>query len=173
MSVRRAHAYTFTFAAVDSSSPPDRLPGISWTAGDAQISKDGGAFANTTNLPTQIGSTGRYAIALTAAELDCSWLHLKIEKATIQPIDITGGTTGGKTGVVVSDAGNSSAEFRTDLTESAANHWATAFLTFTTGALAGQTKRITGFNPTTDFVTVDGGFSSAPTAGDRFVIVNL
>jgi len=44
-------------------------------AGESQISKDGGAFANTTNLPTYIGN-GVYNIVLTATEMQAEFINL-------------------------------------------------------------------------------------------------
>lgn len=44
-------------------------------AGESQISKDGAAFANTTNLPTYLGN-GIYNIVLTATEMQASYVLL-------------------------------------------------------------------------------------------------
>lgn len=44
-------------------------------AGTSQISKNGGAFANTTNLPTYIGN-GLYNIILTATEMQATYINL-------------------------------------------------------------------------------------------------
>ena len=38
----------------------------------ATISKDGGAFASTTNAPTEIGTTGGFTLNLTSTECNCS-----------------------------------------------------------------------------------------------------
>ena len=46
-----------------------------FTAGEAQISKDGAAFANVTNLPTHIGN-GVYNIQLTATEMQAEFINL-------------------------------------------------------------------------------------------------
>lgn len=67
---------------------------------------------------------------------------------------------------------NDALTFRTDLTESATDHWAHAFLTFLDGALAGQTRRITTYDGTTKAITT-AGFTGTPAEGDTFVIVNI
>lgn len=76
-------------------------------------------------------------------------------------------------GAVVTDGGNTASAFKTDLTESATDHWKDALLTFLTGTLAGQVKKVSAFNPTTDFVTLSSAFTAAPSSGDRFVVVVL
>lgn len=53
----------------DPDTPQDFATGLSFVAGDVKISQDGSAFVNTTNLPSEIGSTGVYTLTLTAAEM--------------------------------------------------------------------------------------------------------
>lgn len=55
----------------------DYLPGATIAAGDVKISKDGGAFANASNLPAHIGS-GVYKLTLTAAEMDADRIALVV-----------------------------------------------------------------------------------------------
>lgn len=74
---------------------------------------------------------------------------------------------------VASDAGNTASTFKsTDLTESGTDHWKDAYLMFLTGALKDQVKKVSAFNPSTDFLTVGSAFTAAPSAGDVFVLVN-
>lgn len=74
-------------------------------------------------------------------------------------------------GTVVADGGNTATTFKTDLAESTTDHWKDALLTFVTGSLAGQVKKVSAFAPGTDFVTVSAAFTGAPSNGDRFVVV--
>jgi hypothetical protein len=76
-------------------------------------------------------------------------------------------------GSVVADGSNAASTFKTDLTESVTDHWKDALLVFVTGSLAGQVKKVSAFNPTTDFVTVSAAFTGAPSAADRFFMVVL
>jgi len=76
------------------------------------------------------------------------------------------------TGAVVDDAGNSASTFLTDFTDTDDDFWKDAFLTFIDGDLAGQTKKITGYDGTTKFVTTDA-FTAEPADGDTFLIVNV
>jgi hypothetical protein len=80
----------------------DRATSAVLAAGDVKISKDGGTFANVTNLPTQIGSTGWWKITLTATELTC-------KKAIIEIVDQTSTKIWNDTGFVVDTYGHASA----------------------------------------------------------------
>lgn len=72
---------------------------------------------------------------------------------------------------VVADGGNSATSFKINSTVAATDFWADAWLSFETGALAYQVKRVSAFNVTTDFITVVGGFTGAPAAGDTARLV--
>lgn len=75
-------------------------------------------------------------------------------------------------GVVVADGSNTATTFKTDLTQTTNDHWKDALLVFITGSLVGQVKKITAYNGTTKFVTFTSGFTAAPSASDRFLLVN-
>lgn len=79
-------------------------------------------------------------------------------------------------GTVVSpgDCTTTATQFDTTLaalSNNVADRWKTAFVTFTSGALSGQTKLITGYN-VNGCITVSVGFTSAPSNGDSLMIVN-
>lgn len=171
MSIRRVTQQAVPFPAIDVNNPPARVSGLIWTAGQTQISKDGGAFANTTNQPVEIGSSGRYYITLTAPEMDAGWVMLKMERSEIQPWDVSMATGGHPSGTVVADGGNTASTFKTDLT-GATDYWKDVLILFTTGTLLGQVRKVVTYNGATSFVTISSALTAAPTAGDRFVLVN-
>lgn len=173
MSVRRAAATTISFPMIDASARPSRKTGLSFVSGDTKISKDGAAFANTTNQPAEIGSTGRYSLALTAAEMDAAWVHVYVTKASADDFDSLIGTAGAPSASVVADGGNTSTTFKTDRAEATTDYWKDALVLFTSGALAGQVKKVSAYNGTTKFVTLSSAFTGAPSAADRFVFVNF
>jgi hypothetical protein len=70
-------------------------------------------------------------------------------------------------GAVVDDAANTASVFKTNL----AAQYKHAFLTFTSGALNGETARISSVDVGTGFATTSG-FSAEPSAGDTFDIIN-
>ncbi|HTJ17849.1 MAG TPA: hypothetical protein VL494_13810 [Steroidobacteraceae bacterium] len=171
--LRRAQQQTVTIIAIDTSNPPARKSGLTLLNTDVKISKDGGSFTSATNAPSEIGSTGRYALVLTAAETDCIWLHWYVEKTGMQPFDKEGSTSGHPSGQVLTDPSNTSSTFKTDLASSTTDFWKDTFMTFTSGALLGQTKKVTGYNGSTKFLTFLSGFTGTPSNGDRFVLVNV
>lgn len=74
-------ASTFYFAvASPAATSSDRFFNAAspFVAGDVQISKDGGAFANVTNLPARIGTTAIFSIDLTAAEMQATTIIVQI-----------------------------------------------------------------------------------------------
>ena len=77
-------------------------------------------------------------------------------------------------GTVTANAGNTSAIFTTDLEETASAYWRDALCVIVDGALAGQVKKVQGYNGTTKALTVgpSGGFTSTPAAGTAFVLIN-
>lgn len=62
---------TFYFPLVDAGAVDYEATPVTHTAGDTQISKDGGAFANTTNAFAHEGN-GIYSIVLTATEMQAA-----------------------------------------------------------------------------------------------------
>jgi hypothetical protein len=73
---------------------------------------------------------------------------------------------------VVANGGNTATTFKTDLTESINDYWKDALVTFVTGSLAGQVKKVLSYDGTTKFLTFLSGYTAAPTAGDKFQIIN-
>lgn len=76
-------------------------------------------------------------------------------------------------GAVVADAGNTASTFKTNLVSTDANTWKDAFLCFLDGDLAGQVHKVTA-SAATGFVTFTSPsvFTTAPTADDRFILIN-
>jgi hypothetical protein len=136
------------------------------------------SFLPTTNVPVEIETSGRYALTLTAFEMDRAWVHVMIEKDGIDPLDIFLGADGSPTGTVGphgsnTDGSNTAATFFTSLAEAVDDHWKDCLLMFTSGALAGQVKKVIGYNAGTRFITVATPFTAVPASDDRFVLINL
>lgn len=75
-------------------------------------------------------------------------------------------------GQVVADAGNTALTFKTNLTAVTNGALVRCLIRFETGALVGQVSKISGFNGTTDFITVQDAFTGAPAATDQFSVQN-
>ncbi len=170
--MRRAQQQTVTFPAFDSTVTTGALrTGLVLLTSDVQISKDGGAFAAATNAPVELGTTGVYALTLTAAETACGWLTVLVRKTNMQSQVVAGATDSQPSAAVVADAGNTATTFVSNLTETG-NHWAGAGVVFTSGALRGQVREIASYNGTTKAITLDVALTAAPAASDAFVLVN-
>ncbi len=70
----------------------------------------------------------------------------------------------------VSDASATSTSFVTALSNTTDNFYTNAVLTFTSGTLNGQVRRISAYNGTTKSITVSPALSLAPGNGDAFTI---
>jgi hypothetical protein len=173
MAVRKGKAYTLSFAVVDNTNRPSRKSGITFVAGDTKISKDGASFSNTTNAPAEIGSSGRYSLALTAAEMAADFIHVYVEKTGIDPIEFQLGTSGYESATIVTDVGNSSTAFKTDRSASTTDDIKDVLVVFTSGSLAGQVKKVSGYNGTSKVITVSSAYTGTPSNGDRFILVNI
>mgnify|MGYP001611998204 CR=1 FL=1 len=176
MSVRRGTQLVISFPAVSSTARPTRKSGIVFNlaSGDIQLSSNGSAFFAPANTAAEIGTSGRYALTLTAAEMNASWVHmLASQGSTIDPVDIVIGTSGHPSATVLTDAGNTASTFLTNLTETVNDLWKDNMLLFTTGGLANQVKKVSAYNGSTKFITASTAFTSAPANGDRFLLINL
>lgn len=71
--------------SVDFAVGADWIP----VAGDVKISKDGGAAANVTNLPTAVvmGNTAYWDLVLTAAELSCQQAVITISDSSVKAVE--------------------------------------------------------------------------------------
>jgi hypothetical protein len=173
MSVRRATPYYVAFAAVDPANRPTRKSGLAFGAGECQVSKDGSSFADTTNSPAEIGATGRYVVLLTVAEMDAGTVHVKVSDPAMDETDVVLFTSGTPTGIVQTDGGNSPTQFKTNRSEATTDFWKDALILLTSGSLAGQIKKCSGYNGGTKILTVASAFTGTPGVGDYFAIINL
>lgn len=169
--MRRAQQQVITFEAIDATNALVLKSGITFITGDVQISKDAGAFANVTNLPVEIGSSGVYALTLTAAETNCGWMHVKATKASMYPTKVSGATDPHPAATVVAGA-NTATTFVTDLTATADNFYAGAGVRFNSGVLQGQVREIASYNGATKAITLVVPLTSVPATGALFELVD-
>ncbi len=95
----------------------------------------------------------------------------------ITPFRFVPGTDGGK---VAADGSNSATSFKVSIASYGAGNLLTtqtddaakALIRFISGDLAGQIRKVTAWNSSTGFLTVDAAFTGAPSAGDGFLLVN-
>ena len=78
-----------------------------------------------------------------------------------------GGVDDGK---VVTDAGNSTTQVKTDLAEITDDHYNDQVIVFITGVEAGQSRRISDYDGTNKIITMEQALSGIPAVDDQFVI---
>ena len=170
-----AHSF---YVVLPAASGSDYQSNPTIAAGDFKISKDGGAFANLTTLPTvSPASNVQVLIALSATETECTRLVVTaIDTATKQWRDNawalhTPLAEGALSGKITSGVPTTTSFVSSQLTGSNADQYKDAFVTFLSGTCAGATKKITAFVAGTDTITCDA-LPAAPAVGDVFTIVN-
>ena len=99
-------ATTILFPLIDAGAADFESTPVTFATGDAQISKNEGAFANTSNNPAHEGN-GMYSLALTATEMQAARIMITV-------ID-TAPKTWEDQAIIISTYGNASAEHAFDL----------------------------------------------------------
>ena len=169
--------------------------GLTFTAGDVKLSKNGAGESNHTgSFSSHIGG-GLYYYELAAAEVDTAGVVtfrvLKTGvKAFVVPVQVVEydpydpirlGLTSLPpdaiiTGTVTTGFTHTTLAFKVDATlgAKATDFWKRAWVRFLTGNLTGTIRPIVGFDGSTDVVTINSAdpFTEAPATGDTFVIVN-
>ena len=75
-------------------------------------------------------------------------------------------------GYVIGNDANTQIYFATSLTETQTNFWQGCYISFTSGQLKDQTRKISLYSGSTNFITVAAAFTGTPVHNDTFVIVN-
>ena len=75
MALTRATERTIALPMYDEAAPDNLKSGLTPTV---VVSQDGGAFAAATNAAAEIGTTGVYALTLTAGEMDADLVTVKV-----------------------------------------------------------------------------------------------
>jgi hypothetical protein len=78
---KKGTAYTTYLSLISQADTCLFKTSVTLAAGDVQVSKDGGSFANITTLPTEIGSTGVLSVALSATEMNADTVVVRFRDA--------------------------------------------------------------------------------------------
>jgi hypothetical protein len=134
----------------------------------------GGTIIPTAANPTDAVRFGLTALPNAAADAagglpisDAGGLDLDAIKTRTDTIALVSSITG----AVVTDAGNGATSFKTNLSSAVNDFYKDCLLVITSGALAGQVKKITTYNGTSKVVTV-GALTSTPADGVTFAVIN-
>jgi hypothetical protein len=155
------------------SSTGTAQTGLSFVAGDLRLAKNGAAEANHAGTVGEVAG-GLYYYQATQAECDTlGFLSLRVVKTGaldfIAVIDIREDTV---RGAIVSDAGNTTSAFKTDLTSSEDDAYKDLLILYLSGANKDQVKKCSGYNGTTKVLSASTAFTDVPAAGDKFRILN-
>lgn len=161
------------FRMVDSADGKTAKTGLTFAAADVKVSKSGAAEANSAGTVTEVAG-GTYYYEPTAGEVDTlGYVQLRVVKSgALDFVAVVQIVEEGTRGAVATDAGNGATSFKTDLADTTNDVHKDKLCLFLTGALAGQVKRVTAFNGSTKFLTVQGGYTGTPASGDKFRLIN-
>jgi hypothetical protein len=156
---------------ISKAGSANHAVGADWTpaAGDVKISKDGGATANVTNLPTAIamGNSAIWDFSLTATEMQAAQINITVADSATKAVDDTGfviGTYGNASANLVIDfginqTGDSFARIGAPAGASIAADIATKMATFTLPANFGSLAITVGGAVTAGTVSDKTGYS--------------
>ena len=166
-------AYTFRAPIVKAGSTDYALT-ADWTpaAGDVKVSKDGGAFANITTLPTFIASAAALNWTLSAAETEATEIVIQIIDASPKAVQDQffrlQTTKAAALQVGVPQAAQSAGDTAITLDATAAaqtDFYKGSVVAIISGDGANQARIITAYNGTSKVATIDRGWDVALTTG--------
>lgn len=166
-------AYTFRAPIVKAGSTDYALT-ADWTpaAGDVKVSKDGGAFANITTLPTFIASAAALNWTLSAAETEATEVVIQVidsaTKAVQDQFFRLQTTKAAALQVGVPQAAQSAGDTAITLDATAAaqtDFYKGSVVAIISGDGANQARIITAYNGSTKVATIDRGWDVALTIG--------
>ena len=166
-------AYTFRAPIVKAGSTDYALT-ADWTpaAGDVKVSKDGGAFADITTLPTFIASAAALNWTLSAAETEATEVVIQVidsaTKAVQDQFFRLQTTKAAALQVGVPQAAQSAGDTAITLDATAAaqtDFYKGSVVAIISGDGANQARIITAYNGTSKVATIDRGWDVALTTG--------
>lgn len=144
--------------------------GVTISAGDLKLSKNGAAEANHAGTMTEVAG-GLYYYEATAGELDTlGFLTLRWTRTDyrMNPVSVTVDFGDDFVDFTVG-ASSSTTEVRTDLTQ-ANDFWNKGFIVFTTGTYRGVSRYVEDFANTNGAFTV-AALPGAPSSGDKGLVI--
>jgi hypothetical protein len=167
---------------VDDTDGKTPETGVTISAGELKICKNGAAWANAAGTWTEVGE-GLYHYTPTSGELNTiGFFVLKLVKTGIRNdptlVQVRSDDpylSRNPRGIVAANGGNTATTFCTNLASSVTDFYKGPMLVhFLDGALEGQTRPLAtpgGYNGTTKFLTVSAAFTGTPATGTEFEII--
>ena len=172
----RGQVFVFTVALVSRADANVFQSNPTLAAGDVKVIKDDGAPANIATLPTAISAGAALKVQLSATETDADYLTVLFQDAAGDQwcdLAVTLFPDGSFVTSAVDDVSATTTVFDTDLTNAIDDLFNNAFLVFTDGNLRGVSRKISGYDGTTNVgrITLATALPSAPADNDPFMIV--
>lgn len=141
------------------------------TVPDNSENDDGSLSPNTAIQPPAVNDSGLESLSYEVInKVDA--IKTKTDKLTFNGDDILEAVIEYPDGYVIQTDVNSPSYFATSLTEAVTNYWQGSYISFTSGNLNNQTRKIASYDGSNNFITVTSAFTGTPANGDTFVIVN-
>jgi hypothetical protein len=136
-----------------------------------------GAQIVTAASMTQIGTTALYKYDFTTGVFGTNYAYIITGNAAIPAGEryaygsVFQDTPDRIYGTVVANGGNTTSTFQTSFSSSTTDFYKDAMLVFTTGNQTFAPRKITAYNGTTFFVTVNDPLPIVPSASDQFLLI--
>jgi len=141
------------------------------TAPDNSENDDGSLSPDTAILPPSVNDSGLESLSYEIIN-KADAVKTQTDKLTFNADTILEAVIEYPAGYVIKTDLNSPIYFATSLTEGATNYWQGSYISFTSGNLKNQTRKIESYDGSNNFITVTAAFTGIPSNGDTFVIVN-
>jgi hypothetical protein len=141
--------------------------------GDNTVARKGAAAVTLSSLATPTNITaGTITTVTTLPAITTDWITAAgvSAAAVTKIIDAITAAAPGVTGAV-NDETASATEFDTNLASTVDDFYNGAYILFTSGALLGQSRKISDYDGTGKTITVASAFSAAPANGAAFIIL--
>ena len=160
-----------TVSGVIKALSTDNPIGAALTTPDAEVSIDGGAFADCTNEATDIGTTGHFTTLLTAAECTGEYLRFvqkcanagavyHVQEIRFEPCVDSGVAQASTTADIVLRTGASATN----------DFYNGCDVEIVRGTNAGQVRRITDYTGSSRTATVDRAWAAAPDTTSVYIV---
>ncbi len=141
------------------------------TAPDNSEDDDGSLSPNTAIQPPSVNDSGLESLSYEIIN-KADAVKAKTDKLSFNVNNDLEAIIEYPSGYIISTALNSPTYFATSLTEGATNYWQGCYISFTSGNLINQTRKIASYDGSNNFITVTAAFTGTPSNGDTFVLVN-
>lgn len=141
------------------------------TAPDTTEDDDGSLSVDTAIQPPTVNDSGLESLSYEIIN-KADAIKAKTDKLSFDVDDNLEAVIEYPNGYVIYTELNTPSYFATSLTEPVTNYWQGSYISFTSGNLKNQTRKISSYDGSSNFITITSAFTGTPANSDTFVIVN-